>query len=90
MRLLARTDKFMHKSCGFFLLKRQNESFSRVVAQGIQKTDSSPQNRCLSFFKLCEFFVTAKFIKCKQYVNDFLLRVILLVINKKISYSKRV
>lgn len=38
----------------------------------------------------CEFFVTAKKYECKQYVNSFALKVIMLEKSKKISYSERV
>lgn len=38
----------------------------------------------------CEFFVTAKKCECKQYVNSFALKVIMLEKSKKISYSESV
>ncbi len=72
MRLLARTDKIMHKGCGFFCEFNKKRVFVSVK-KSFFKYRFLPQNRHLYFLKHCEFFVTAKNIKRKQYVNKFLL-----------------
>ena len=46
-------------------IQKSNQRYLRITKQR--------QIRCLDSFKYCEFFVTANFVKRKQYVNEFLL-----------------